>query len=336
MKAISYKDSGVDIEAGNKLVDRIKPLAKATATAGVAGGIGGFGAVFDLAATGFKDPLLISSTDGVGTKLKLAFHSGIHNSIGIDLVAMCVNDLVVQGAKPLFFLDYFATGKLSIDIAEQVISGIAEGCKLAGCALVGGETAEMPGMYSEGEYDLAGFSVGAVERENLLPKPGIKAGDKLIAIASSGLHSNGYSLVRKLLEINNINIADHAEKLLTPTRIYVKSCLSLLGVVEVKAFCHITGGGLSENIPRILPDEVGAQINLSSWQIPELFTWLQKLGNIEEAELFRTLNCGVGMVCIVSEENVDKALDNLKNNGEKAWVIGNLHSGNNIVSFVKE
>lgn len=328
----SYKDAGVDIDAGNALVEKIKPHAKATLRPGVMGGLGGFGALFDLKAAGFTDPLLVSTTDGVGTKLKLAMEVGDHSTIGIDLVAMCVNDLIVQGATPLFFLDYFATGKLQVEQGASIIAGIAEGCKQAGCALVGGETAEMPGMYHGEDYDLAGFSVGAVERHALLPKPTVAAGDVLIGLASSGVHSNGYSLVRKLVADSESDLKKPAPftteaktlgaALLTPTRIYVKPLLPLLS--KLKALAHITGGGLTENLPRVLPEGVGANINLGAWRLPPVFQWLQKTGRIEQGEMLRTFNCGVGMILVASASEADVIIAALNGAGEKAFRIGEL------------
>lgn len=328
----SYKDAGVDIDAGNALVERIKPAAKSTFRAGVMGGLGGFGALFDLKAAGFDDPLLVSATDGVGTKLKLAMDTGSHNTIGIDLVAMCVNDLIVQGATPLFFLDYYATGKLSVENAASVIEGIAEGCKQAGCALVGGETAEMPGMYHGEDYDLAGFSVGAVARDKLLPRNDVQAGDVLIGIASSGVHSNGYSLVRKLVAQSGAKLDAKApftttaktlgDALLTPTKIYVKSLLPLLP--QIKALAHITGGGLTENLPRVLPDALSATIDLSTWKLPPVFDWMQQVGNIEEAELLRTFNCGIGMILVVAEKDAVVTAKALADAGETVFRIGTL------------
>ena len=313
MRNERYKEAGVDIDAGNALVEQIKPAAKSTMRAGVMGGLGGFGAVFDLKAAGFTDPLLVSTTDGVGTKLKLAQLSNHHSSIGIDLVAMCVNDLIVQGATPLFFLDYYATGALNVSAAAQVIHGIAEGCRQAGCALVGGETAEMPGMYAGEEYDLAGFAVGAVERTKLLPQATISEGDVLLGLASSGVHSNGYSLVRKLVEKSGTALTDKppfaspaatlGEALLTPTRIYVKSLLPLLHAGKIKALAHITGGGLTENIPRVLPASLSAAIDLTRWHLPPVFSWMDRIGDIGAEEMLRTFNCGIGMVLVVSPEH---------------------------------
>ena len=330
--SFSYEQSGVSIDRGNALVERIKPLAKATSRSGVASGIGGFGALFDTKAAGFKDPVLVSTTDGVGTKLKIAIHCDQHDTIGIDLVAMCVNDLIVQGAEPLFFLDYFATGKLSVDTAERVIKGIAEGCKQAGCALMGGETAEMPGMYQDGEYDLAGFAVGAAEREALLPSKDLKAGDVILGLASSGVHSNGYSLVRYVMEQKKLNYNDpavfandksYAEALLSPTRIYVKSCLAAIKQGGVKALAHITGGGLLENIPRVLPEGLAAKL-IPGWARPPVFDWLQKEGNIESREMLRTFNCGIGMILVVEPDRAEAVKQTLEANGETVFRIGEM------------
>lgn len=331
---LTYRDAGVDIDAGNRLVETIKPLIKATARPGVMGSIGGFGGLFDLKATGMKDPLLVAANDGVGTKLKIAIETGIHDSVGIDLVAMCVNDLVVQGAEPLFFLDYFASGHLEEGVAADVIKGIAEGCEIAGCALIGGETAEMPGMYAKGDYDLAGFSVGAVERGALLPTATIAPGDALIGLSASGVHSNGFSLVRKILEINHITLnapapfnpsQTMAEALLTPTRIYVRPLLKALREVGgINALAHITGGGLLENIPRVLPTGLSAEIDLAALTPPPVFDWLKSAGNVNEEEMLRTFNCGTGMV-IVAERNKAEALITLLNNeGEAATRIGQI------------
>ena len=329
-----YKQAGVDIAAGNSLVERIKPHAKATARAGVLGGLGGFGAIFDLKAAGFEDALLISTTDGVGTKLKLAQDLGNHTTIGIDLVAMCVNDLIVQGATPLYFLDYYATGKLNVEVATDVIAGIAQGCKQAGCALVGGETAEMPGMYQGEEYDLAGFSVGAVARQNLLPKPSIAAGNVILGIASQGVHSNGYSLVRKLVRDSGASLtakppfpckaATLGEALLHPTRIYVKSLLPLVNAGDILGLCHITGGGLTENLPRVLPDSVSAEIDLSSWKLPALFAWMQQAGDIAPEEMLRTFNCGIGMIAVVEAAKAASVTAALEEAGETVFRIGTL------------
>jgi phosphoribosylformylglycinamidine cyclo-ligase len=329
-----YKQAGVDIDAGNALVDRIKPLAKATHINGVLGGLGGFGALFDLKAAGFTDPILVSTTDGVGTKLKLAHTLQRHTTIGIDLVAMCVNDLLVQGAKPLFFLDYFATGKLSVEITAEVIAGIAEGCKQAGCALVGGETAEMPGMYDEDEYDLAGFTVGAAERACLLPRTDINAGDVVIGIASSGVHSNGYSLVRHVLAQHVISLAaappfasSHAtlaDALMEPTRIYVQALWPTIVAGNIKALSHITGGGLSENIPRVLPENLACHIDANALELPPLFRWLMETGDLTSAEMLRTFNCGTGMVAVVNAGDAESVIAALHASGEIARVIGTI------------
>jgi phosphoribosylformylglycinamidine cyclo-ligase len=327
-----YKQAGVDIDAGNALVERIKPHAKATHRAGVVGGIGGFGALFDLKAAGFEDALLVSTTDGVGTKLKLAIDLNHHTTIGIDLVAMCVNDLVVQGATPLFFLDYYATGALDVNVAAEVVAGIAEGCTQAGCALVGGETAEMPGMYNAEDYDLAGFAVGAVARANLLPKPTVQAGDVLLGLMASGVHSNGYSLVRHIIAENSINLKDAppyncqktslGESLLTPTRIYVKSLLPTLNAGKIKALAHITGGGLTENLPRVLPAHVSASIDLESWRLPPVFAWLKNTGNVPSDEMLRTFNCGIGMVLVVAKEAALDVRATLEKAGERVVILG--------------
>lgn len=329
-----YKQAGVDIDAGNALVERIKPLAKATSRSGVLGGLGGFGALFDLKAAGFEDALLVSTTDGVGTKLKLAQELNFHKTIGIDLVAMCVNDLIVQGATPLFFLDYFATGTLDIAAAADVISGIAEGCSQAGCALVGGETAEMPGMYHGNDYDLAGFSVGAVARGNLLPKPTVQQGDVLLGLGSSGVHSNGYSLVRALVTESKAALPDAApfdtpyrtlgDALLTPTRIYVKSLLPLLNAGSVKALAHITGGGLTENLPRVLPEGISASIDLAAWKLPPVFAWMQQVGKVTQEEMLRTFNCGIGMILVVSPDIAKDVAAALATAGESVVTIGTL------------
>lgn len=331
-----YQQAGVDIAAGNALVERIKPHAKATTRPGVLGGLGGFGAVFDLKAAGFEDALLVSTTDGVGTKLKLAQQLGLHQGIGSDLVAMCVNDLIVQGATPLFFLDYYATGKLSVETATEVVASIARGCAEAGCALVGGETAEMPGMYQGEEYDLAGFAVGAVTRTNLLPKPTLAAGDVLLGLASSGVHSNGYSLVRKLVNESGASLtapapfatpaASLGEALLTPTRIYVKSLLPLLDAGQVKALAHITGGGLTENLPRVLPAGLSARIDLSRWTLPPVFAWMQQVGTIPEHEMLTTFNCGIGMILVVAAETAESVQAALAKAGEQVYRMGQLEA----------
>ncbi len=337
-KMTTYADAGVDIDAGNALVERIKPSVKATNRSGVMGGIGGFGGLFDLKAAGYEDAVLVAATDGVGTKLKLAHAAHKHDTIGIDLVAMCVNDLLAQNAEPLFFLDYYACGTLSADVAADVISGIASGCEEAGCALIGGETAEMPGMYAKGDYDLAGFVVGAAPRDELLPRSdAMQAGDVLLGLASSGVHSNGYSLVRKLVEQQGLDYGQAApwdaqqtlgEALLEPTRIYVKSCLPLMregGVI--KAFAHITGGGLSENMPRVLPKGLSAQINLDSWALPPIFAWLKQAGGLDDAEMLKTFNCGIGAVLVVSAGEAGAAKAALEAAGEKVVEIGRLVDG---------
>jgi phosphoribosylformylglycinamidine cyclo-ligase len=336
MSSNTYKDAGVDITAGNELVDRIKPLAKSTARVGADAQLGGFGGLFDLAACKYKDPVLVSANDGVGTKLKIAFDADKHDTIGIDLVAMCVNDLVVQGAEPLFFLDYFATGKLENNVAYDVIKGIADGCKQAGAALIGGETAEMPGMYQDGHYDLAGFAVGAVERDKILPRGDVQSGDVLIGIASSGVHSNGYSLVRHLVHNNGFKYSDKApfssdkptlgEALLTPTIIYVKTCLAAAKTGKVKAFAHITGGGFTENIPRVLADNLAVEVDCAAWQMPPVFKWLAQIGNIKEAEMLRTFNCGIGMIAVVNAADVDEVSEIIKSHGDKCSVVGQVIS----------
>lgn len=329
MTSISYKDAGVDIDAGDALVERIKPLAKATMRPEVLTGIGGFGAVIEIAKK-YKEPLLISGTDGVGTKLKLAFHLDKHDTVGIDLVAMSVNDILVQGAEPLFFLDYFATGKLELDKAEAVIRGIAEGCKQAGCALIGGETAEMPSMYPDGEYDLAGFAVGVAEKSKLIDGASIQPGDVLLGLASSGCHSNGYSLVRKLVEVSgaNLNADFHGRKfgdvLMAPTRIYVKPLLSLMEKLPVKGMAHITGGGLTGNIPRVLPDGCAVELKRSAWNWGPLFDWLQTTAKIDNVEMYKTFNCGIGMVVIVAAEHADAAIAHLQTTGETVYRLGKV------------
>ncbi|KZD10326.1 phosphoribosylformylglycinamidine cyclo-ligase [Oceanibaculum pacificum] len=334
--SLTYRDAGVDIDAGDALVDAIKPLAKSTARPGADAALGGFGAAFDLKAAGFKDPILIASTDGVGTKLKVAIDSGHHGTVGIDLVAMCVNDLVVQGAEPLFFLDYYATGKLEPQIARDVVAGIAEGCRQAGCALIGGETAEMPGMYGKGDYDLAGFSVGAVERDGLLTGDGVGEGDILLGLASNGVHSNGYSLVRRVVADLGVDYEAPApfdlertlgEALLAPTRIYVKACLAAIkagGADGVKALAHITGGGLVENLPRVFPKHLAAHIDGSSWEIPAVFGWLAKAGGVDPLDMPRTFNCGIGMVLVVSAAAVDTVARTLTDEGETVFRIGRI------------
>lgn len=327
--SLSYKDAGVDITAGNELVQRIKGVAKRTRRPEVLGGLGGFGALCEIPAK-YRQPVLVSGTDGVGTKLRLAIDLKKHDTVGIDLVAMCVNDLIVTGAEPLFFLDYYATGHLDVDVAASVITGIGTGCEQAGCALVGGETAEMPGMYEGDDYDLAGFCVGVVEKANIIDGSKVKAGDVLIALASSGPHSNGYSLIRKIIEVAKADLNQELDGkplkdlLLEPTRIYVKNLLALAEQVEVKALAHITGGGLLENVPRVLPEYTKAEIDTTSWQLPAVFQWLQQNGNVAMREMHRTFNCGVGMVICVGSEHADKALGILKDLGETAWIVGNI------------
>ena len=332
--SLSYKDAGVDINAGNELVERIKPHVKRTTRPEVIGGLGGFGALCALPGK-YKEPILVSGTDGVGTKLRLAIDLKKHDTIGIDLVAMCVNDLVVQGAEPLFFLDYYATGKLEVDVASDVVKGIAEGCVQSGCALVGGETAEMPGMYHAGDYDLAGFCVGVVEKSKIIDGSKVQAGDALIALGSSGPHSNGYSLIRKVIDVAGVNPATEqlvgkalGDQLLAPTRIYVKSVLELIEKVDVHAIAHLTGGGFWENIPRVLPDNTKAVIDEKSWEWQPVFKWLQEKGNIDSYEMYRTFNCGVGMVIALPQADVEKALNVLRQAGENAWLIGQIESLN--------
>ena len=335
--SLSYKDAGVDIDAGDALVQRIKSVARATSRPEVVGGLGGFGALCRIP-QGYRSPLLVSGTDGVGTKLKLALALQMHDTIGIDLVAMCVNDLLVCGAEPLFFLDYYATGKLDVDTATAVVTGIGHGCQQAGCALIGGETAEMPGMYQADDYDLAGFCVGVVEEDEVITGESVAEGDALIAIASSGAHSNGYSLIRKVIEVSGVDITKTdetldgvplAQALMAPTKIYVKAIQALqkaLGNDNLHAMSHITGGGLTENLPRVLPESLAAQINTQSWQMPELFNWLQKNGNIAQSEMYRTFNCGVGFVVVVPAEHAQTAIDTLTQAGETAWQIGEMVS----------
>jgi len=330
---ISYRDTGVDIEAGDALVEQIKPYAKRTMRPEVLGGIGGFGSLFEVPKK-FKNPVLVSGTDGVGTKLKLAFQFNKHDTVGIDLVAMSVNDILVQGAEPLFFLDYFACGKLEVGTATEVIKGIAAGCEQAGCALVGGETAEMPGMYPAGEYDLAGFAVGAVDKEAIINGNTISAGDVVLGLASSGAHSNGYSLIRKLIERSGIDMDSDVDGffggckfrdvVMAPTRIYVKPLLKLIELMPVKGMAHITGGGITENVPRILPEGLTAEIKKESWKMPPLFHWLQAQGNIADNEMHRTFNCGIGMVVIIAPENTKSARAMLTVAGEQVWAIGHI------------
>jgi phosphoribosylformylglycinamidine cyclo-ligase len=331
---LTYAAAGVDVDAGNALVERIKPMAALTKRIGADANLGGFGGLFDLKACGYKDPVLIAANDGVGTKVKIAIETGLHTTVGIDLVAMCVNDLIVQGAEPLFFLDYFATGSLNIDEAAQVISGIAEGCRQAGCALIGGETAEMPGLYAAGDYDLAGFSVGALERDAILPRKDVAAGDALIGLASSGVHSNGYSLVRRIVERTGLNWNNDApfqagstlgEALMEPTRIYVKPVLAALKAgLEIKALAHITGGGITENLPRVLPDAVSASVNLNAIDLPPVFNWLAATGGVEESEMLRTFNCGVGMILVVEQSQIEAVLAHFSSHHIAAVHIGFL------------
>ncbi len=327
---LSYRDAGVDIDAGHQLIERIKPHAASTARPEVLEGLGGFGALFELPLDRFRQPVLVSGTDGVGTKLKLAITLGRHETIGIDLVAMCVNDVLVSGAEPLFFLDYYAAGQLDIAVAESVVAGIAQGCRLAGCALVGGETAEMPGVYAPGDYDLAGFCVGVVEKEAIIRAERVQPGDLLIGLASSGPHANGYSLIRRILASRGLRLdqpwggSSLGEVLLTPTRIYVRSILTLLKAQPVHALAHITGGGLTDNLPRVLPRGTQAIIDRSSWQRPAIFDWLQGQGGVAEDEMLRTFNCGIGMVICLPESAVEPALDLLRSQDETAWVIGRI------------
>ena len=331
---LTYADAGVDIDAGNALVDRIKPAAKRTNRSGVMSGLGGFGALFDLKDAGYCDPILVGATDGVGTKLRIAIDTGVVDGVGIDLVAMCVNDLVCQGAEPLFFLDYFATGKLETETAARIIEGIAEGCVRSGCALIGGETAEMPGMYPEGDFDLAGFSVGAMERGTALPA-GVVEGDVLLGLASDGVHSNGYSLVRKIVELSGLGWdADSpfsdgtlGEALLTPTRLYVKQSLAAVRAGGVHALAHITGGGLTENLPRVLPADLGADIDLNAWELPGVFKWMAEVGGIAEAEMLKTFNCGIGMILSVSADRADELMAILQDEGETVSRLGTVTAG---------
>ncbi|PSJ44892.1 phosphoribosylformylglycinamidine cyclo-ligase [Zobellella endophytica] len=328
-KPLSYKDAGVDIDAGNALVERIKGVSRRTQRPEVMGGLGGFGALCQLP-TGYKEPVLVAGTDGVGTKLRLAIDLQRHQGVGIDLVAMCVNDLIVQGAEPLFFLDYYATGKLDVDTAADVVTGIGAGCELSGCALIGGETAEMPGMYEAGDYDLAGFCVGVVEKSGIIDGTKVAAGDALIALGSSGPHSNGYSLIRKILEVSQADLqqplgdATLADALMAPTRIYVKPVLELIKQFDIHALSHITGGGFWENIPRVLPAGAKAVIDGASWQWPAVFSWLQQAGGVETYEMYRTFNCGVGMVIALPAEQAEAAVQFMQDAGENAWLIGRI------------
>ena len=342
---ISYRDSGVDIDAGNALVDAIKPLARSTRRPGADADLGGFGALFDLKRAGFTDPILVAANDGVGTKLKIAIDTGKHATIGVDLVAMCVNDLLAQGAEPLFFLDYYATGKLDVAVARSVVAGIAEGCRQAGCALIGGETAEMPGMYAGADYDLAGFAVGAVERGKILPRADIAAGDVLIGLASSGVHSNGYSLVRRLVAEEKLAWDAQApfepsrtlaEALLEPTRIYVKPVLQAIRATgAVKALAHITGGGLSENLPRVLPAGIAAHVDLATWKAQPVFGWLMRAGNLDAPEMLRTFNCGIGLVLVVERDAADSVMQALTAAGETPVRIGETEPGRGVKSQAK-
>jgi len=333
-QSLSYRDAGVDIDADNALIDKIKPLSKATYRDGVMGGLGGFGALFEIPLDKYKQPVLVSGTDGVGTKLKLAMMMNKHDTIGIDLVAMCVNDLIVQGAEPLFFLDYYATGKLDVNAAADVIKGISDGCIQSGCALSGGETAEMPGMYDGEDYDLAGFCVGIVEKSKIIDGTQVQAGDVLLGLASSGPHSNGYSLIRKIIERENSDLnAQFADStlgatLLAPTRIYVKSVLALMDKVNIHAISHITGGGLLENLPRVLPDNCRAVIDKNSWEMPQVFKWLQEKGNVVEEEMHRTFNCGIGLVISVAADQAETAIQQLQSSGEKVVKLGTIETIN--------
>ncbi|OOY25293.1 phosphoribosylformylglycinamidine cyclo-ligase [Thioclava sediminum] len=336
-QGLTYADAGVDIDAGNALVDRIKPAAKRTQRSGTMSGLGGFGALFDLKAAGYNDPILVGATDGVGTKLRIAIDTGNVDTIGIDLVAMCVNDLVCQGAEPLFFLDYFATGKLELDQAARIIEGIAEGCAQSGCALIGGETAEMPGMYSKGDFDLAGFAVGAMERGTDLPA-GVAEGDVLLGLGSNGVHSNGYSFVRKVVAMSGLGWdADCpfdegalGEALLAPTRLYVKQCLAAVRAGGVHALAHITGGGLTENLPRVLPEGMGATIDLDAWELPGVFRWLAETASMEERELLKTFNCGIGMIVVVAADKADEVATLLAGEGESVTRIGTVTANEGI------
>ena len=337
-KGLTYADTGGDIAAGNALVDRIKPAAKATNRPGVMGGLGGFGALFDLKAAGYRDPILVAATDGVGTKLRIAIDTGHVDTIGIDLVAMCVNDLVCRGAEPLFFLDYFATGKLELDQATRIVTGIAKGCADSGCALIGGETAEMPGVYDKGDFDLAGFAVGAMERGRDLPQ-GVQAGDVILGLASSGVHSNGYSFVRKVVELSGLGWdapspfdgGSLGEALLTPTRLYVKQALAAIRAGGVHGLAHITGGGLTENPPRVLPDGLACEIDLSFWTLPPVFRWLARTANMSEPELLKTFNCGIGMILVVAEDRAEALTTLLQEEGETVIRLGRIVEGRGVI-----
>ncbi len=332
ISSFSYRDAGVNIEAGNRLVEKIKPIAARTRRPGVLAGLGGFGAMFELPLNRYREPVLVAGTDGVGTKLKLAMATGRHDTIGIDLVAMCVNDLIVQGAEPLFFLDYYATSRLDVEMASEVVEGIGRGCEQAGAALIGGETAEMPGMYAEDDYDLAGFCVGVVEKSRIIDGRKVRVGDILLGVASSGPHSNGYSLIRKIIEVNGIDLhrmfqqRTLGDTLLEPTRIYVKPLLALLREFDIHAVAHITGGGLLENIPRVLPDNCRVEIDASAWTRPPIFGWLQEKGGLGAEEMYRTFNCGIGMVLCVAGEDSAAVLSSLHQAGETAWPIGTVHA----------
>jgi phosphoribosylformylglycinamidine cyclo-ligase len=333
-KPLSYRDAGVNIDAGNEFVEKIKSSVASTNRPGVMGSLGGFGGLFEIPTDRYQQPVLVSGTDGVGTKLKLAIDLNKHDTIGIDLVAMCVNDILVLGAEPLFFLDYYATGELNTEVAANVVAGIAEGCRQSNAALIGGETAEMPGMYGKGDYDLAGFCVGVVEKQQIIDGSKVKAGDAMIAVASSGPHSNGYSLIRKIIEVSQADInaefgsqnCSLGEALLAPTRIYVKALHELLPKFDIHAMAHITGGGLLENIPRVLPDNTQAVINKNSWQLPDVFQWLQENGNVEASEMYRTFNCGIGMVLITASEDADAIVSALQQNNENAWRLGDIEA----------
>ena len=335
---LTYADAGVDIDAGNALVDRIKPAAKATGRSGVMGGLGGFGALFDLKAAGYTDPILVAATDGVGTKLRIAIDTGHVDTIGVDLVAMCVNDLVCQGAEPLFFLDYFATGKLELDQATRIITGIAQGCADSGCALIGGETAEMPGMYHKGDFDLAGFAVGAMERGADLPS-GVQAGDVILGLASTGVHSNGYSFVRKVVELSGLgwdaaspfSEGTLGQALLTPTRLYVKPALAAIRAGGVHGLAHITGGGITENPPRVLPEGLACEIDLGAWTLPPVFRWLAATANMSEPELLKTFNCGIGMILVVAEDRADALTALLQAEGETVTRLGTIVEGQGVI-----
>ncbi len=339
-RSLNYRDSGVDIDAGNELVERIKPAIKTTHREGCVGSIGGFGGLFELPLDRYQNPLMVSGTDGVGTKLRLANDLGILDGIGIDLVAMCANDIAALGAEALFFLDYYATGRLQVDQAEQVIKGIAVGCKQAGCALIGGDTAEMPGIYQPGDFDLAGFCVGIVEKDRVIDGSRVSEGNRIIALASSGVHSNGFSLIRRIIEVSDTNLSQDcggqslADALTTPTRIYVKNLLALSGACQINAIAHITGGGLVENVPRMLPQQLSARINLTSWQLPPIYRWLQQAGNVEQQEMLRTFNCGVGMVLAIDAEQEQQCLDQLAALGEDAWVVGEIVARENQAAVV--